>query len=93
MIVKLLGTNRVSYVSKKTGNLVEGTDLHFARTPSPREIENGFNGVFVQTELCRKGTPAPAVFEVGKQYELLYESLGGKYADLAAVKEVSDSAE
>ena len=89
MKVVIVGKKQVDYISKKTGNPVNGISLFIERDPLPRET--GVNGlvtdsIFISSNSeCFKTLPE---ILPGDTAELVYES-DGRYSYLSRVEVLS----
>lgn len=77
----------VDYKSKKTGEQVKGTELHIIRPVNEREKAKGTRGSEITDKIftrldCTNVQPE-------KNYEMVYECTGGRFADLVEIKAVS----
>jgi hypothetical protein len=82
MIAKLVGKKKLSYDSKKTGKHIEGTSLYIERQPTEEE---DVDGVVVDKIFTRRDSDW---FEIGQDYDFIYDLTGRGYISLVDIKEV-----
>lgn len=86
MKATILGIKSVDYVSKKTGQPVQGSELHYVRELSNREVENSVGQavgtVFVSVKSPLIARVSPAI--IGKECELVYD-FDGRFSSLSDI--------
>lgn len=86
MKATILGIKSVDYVSKKTGQPVQGAELHFVRELSSREVENSVGQavgtVFVSVKSPLIDRISPAI--IGKECEFVYD-FDGRFSSLSDI--------
>lgn len=86
MKATILGIKSVDYVSKKTGQPVQGSELHYVRELSNREVGNSVGQavgtVFVSVKSPLIARVSPAI--IGKECELVYD-FDGRFSSLSDI--------
>lgn len=86
MKATVLGIKSVDYVSKKTGQPVQGAELHYVRELSNREVGNSVGQavgtVFVSSKSPLIARVSPAI--IGKECEFVYD-YDGRFSSLSDI--------
>lgn len=86
MKATILGIKSVDYVSKKTGQPVQGSELHYVRELTNREVENSVGQavgtVFVSVKSPLMARVSPAI--IGKECEFVYD-FDGRFSSLSDI--------
>lgn len=86
MKATILGIKSVDYVSKKTGQPVQGSELHYVHEFSNREVENSVGQavgtLFVSSKSPLIARVSPAI--IGKECELVYD-FDGRFSSLSDI--------
>lgn len=86
MKATILGIKSVDYVSKKTGQPVQGAELHYVRELNTREVESSVGQavgtVFVSSKSPLISRVSPAI--IGKECELVYD-FDGRFSSLSDI--------
>lgn len=86
MKATILGIKSVDYVSKKTGQPVQGSELHYVRELNNREVETSVGRavgtVFVSAKSPLIARVSPAI--IGKDCEFVYD-FDGRFSSLSDI--------
>lgn len=87
MRVKVMSVVPVNYINKRTGKDVVGFELNFIREFNEREKSKNPRGKYICDKIFTRLDTSTVVPE--QEYDLVYECIGGRYADLVGIKKVS----